>query len=101
MFESGSFAAWLKQRRKQLHLTQAMLAARVGCAAETLRKIEAGRLRPSRDILERLAEQLQVPQEERVTFAASARLPTPLTRHTQSSDPPFRPTPPPSRPSNL
>ena len=73
MVENETFGAWLKQRRKQLDLTQAMLAARVGCAAETLRKIEAGRRRPSREILERLVEHLQVPEEERSPLLRQAR----------------------------
>ncbi|HSH82039.1 MAG TPA: LuxR C-terminal-related transcriptional regulator [Herpetosiphonaceae bacterium] len=73
MVENETFGAWLKQRRKQRDLTQAMLAARVGCAAETLRKIEAGRRRPSREILERLVEHLQVPEEERSPLLRQAR----------------------------
>jgi predicted ATPase/DNA-binding XRE family transcriptional regulator len=67
------FGRWLKQRRKQFDLTQAMLAEQVGCAAETLRKIEAGRLRPSRQIATRLAECLQVPEAGRDAFVQAAR----------------------------
>jgi predicted ATPase/DNA-binding XRE family transcriptional regulator len=73
MNDDASFGGWLKQRRKQLDLTQAMLAEQVGCAAETLRKIEAGRLRPSRQVAARLAECLQVPAAERDAFVKSAR----------------------------
>jgi predicted ATPase/DNA-binding XRE family transcriptional regulator len=69
----ASFGGWLRQRRKQLDLTQARLAAQVGCAAETLRKIESGRLRPSREIASRLAECLDVPAAERDAFVQAAR----------------------------
>ena len=48
-----SFGHWLQRRRKALDLTQEELARRVGCAAETLRKIEADARRPSRQIAER------------------------------------------------
>jgi predicted ATPase/DNA-binding XRE family transcriptional regulator len=73
MNSEASFGSWLKQRRKQLDLTQAMLAEQVGCAAETLRKIEAGRLRPSRQVASRLAECLQIPPAERDAFVQAAR----------------------------
>jgi DNA-binding XRE family transcriptional regulator len=55
----ASFGRWVQRRRKALDLTQVELAHRVGCAAETLRKIEADARRPSRQIAERLAEALQ------------------------------------------
>ena len=42
-----TFSQWLKQRRKTLGLTQRDLAQQAGCAEVTLRKIEAGDLRPS------------------------------------------------------
>jgi transcriptional regulator with XRE-family HTH domain len=68
-----SFSRWLRQRRRALDLTQADLAARVGCATDTLRKIESGTLRPSRQIAERLAELLAIPADERATFIRLAR----------------------------
>ena len=67
-----SFGTWLKQRRKALDLTQERLAAQVGCASETLRKIEAGR-RPSRELAERLADALALPPTERDPFLHAAR----------------------------
>jgi hypothetical protein len=36
MSDEASFGRWLKQRRKQLDLTQSMLTEQVGCAAESL-----------------------------------------------------------------
>jgi len=73
MHHAGSFGRWLKQQRKALDLTQEALAKRVGCATETLRKIEADRLRPSRPMAERLAAELGIPLHERETFIHLAR----------------------------
>ncbi|MBP1469013.1 helix-turn-helix domain-containing protein [Candidatus Chloroploca sp. M-50] len=42
MSDAPAFAPWLKQRRKQLGLTQDTLARRVGCATITIQKLEAG-----------------------------------------------------------
>jgi DNA-binding XRE family transcriptional regulator len=41
-----------------LDKTQAELAQRVGCSLETIRKIEAGARRSSREIVARLADHL-------------------------------------------
>ncbi len=85
-----SFGQLLKEHRRTLGLTQAELAARVGCATVTLRKIEGDALRPSVQIAERLAMALTIPLEERgdfVRFARAAALHTP--------EPPAIPTPPP------
>ena len=68
-----SFGRWLQRRRKALDLTQEELAQRVGCAAETLRKIEADVRRPSRQIAERLAEALEIPESDRAAFIKAAR----------------------------
>ena len=68
-----SFGRWLQRRRKALDLTQEELAKQVGCAAETLRKIEADVRRPSRQIAERLAEALEIPEANRVVFIKAAR----------------------------
>ena len=68
-----SFGQWLKQRRKALDLTQEELAERVGCASETLRKIEADRRRPSRDIAEHLAQAVTQDPAERIAVIQAAR----------------------------
>ena len=44
------FGRWLKARRMENDLTQGELARRVYCAEITIRKIEAGDLRPSREL---------------------------------------------------
>jgi transcriptional regulator with XRE-family HTH domain len=73
MTERVPFGRWLRQRRKALDLTQEALAERVGRAVPTIRKFEAGVLRPSRQMAAVLAERLEVPSEERTAFLAAAR----------------------------
>src|SRR4051794_8597139 len=68
-----SIGPWLKQRRRELDLTQHDLAQQVGCSAETIRKIEAERLRPSRQIAELLADRLAIAPAERAVFIHLAR----------------------------
>ncbi len=82
------FGQQVRQRRRSLDLTQEELARRVGCAAITLRKIEAGDLRPSQQIAERLAMALAIPLDERADFVRQARS-APVPGH------PIEPTPTP------
>jgi predicted ATPase/DNA-binding XRE family transcriptional regulator len=67
------FGRWLKQRRRDLDLTQGALARRAGFAVTTLRKFEAGARRPSRQAAELLAEHLGVPPADRPAFVDFAR----------------------------
>jgi WD40 repeat protein/DNA-binding XRE family transcriptional regulator len=69
-----SFGVIVKEHRRVRDLTQAELARRVGCAAITIRKIEADALRPSQQIAERLAMALGIPLEERAAFVRLARV---------------------------
>ena len=85
------FGRIVKEHRRALDLTQAELARRVACATITVRKIEADDIRPSRQIAERLAMALNIPQEERAKFVRLARLSALADR-----SPPPLPTPPPS-----
>ncbi len=81
MDEEITFGPIVKERRSVLGLTQAELARRVGCAAITIRKIEADALRPSVQIAEHLARALNVPQAEHLAFVRLARAdrpPSPL-----------------------
>ncbi len=73
MTDSLSFGAWAKQRRAALNLPPASVAAQVGCALVTLRKIEADARRPSLEIAERLARCLLLPHEDQRTFVQVAR----------------------------
>jgi transcriptional regulator with XRE-family HTH domain len=66
------FGQWLKQQRTRLDLTQGDLARRVGYSPETIRKIEAGALRPSRQIVDLLADHLGVPAAQRDAVLAVA-----------------------------
>jgi predicted ATPase/transcriptional regulator with XRE-family HTH domain len=59
-----SFGQWLRQQRKSRDFTQEELADRIGCAIETIRKIESGRRRPSRQMAELLAVALGASSEE-------------------------------------
>jgi WD40 repeat protein/transcriptional regulator with XRE-family HTH domain len=82
------FGQQVRQRRRSLDLTQEELARRVGCAAITLRKIEAGDLRPSQQVAERLAMALAIPLDERAEFVRQAR-------SVQPGGHPIEPTPTP------
>ena len=73
MGQDNAFGQLVRQRRRALDLTQDELARRVGCAAVTLRKIEAGDLRPSQQIAERLAMALAIPLDDRADFVRQAR----------------------------
>ena len=73
MSQEHPFGYWLKRRRKALDLTQAELAKKVGCSAETIRKLEAEERRPSAQIVERLAEILNISEDERTAFLRFAR----------------------------
>ncbi len=67
------FPQWLRQLRKHADLTQSELADRVGCAPITLHKLESGQRRPSKQLLERLADCLLLAEPERSTFMRSGR----------------------------
>jgi len=71
-----SFGQWLKKRRKALDLTQQELAQRVGCAAITIQKIEAGERRPSKQMAGLLAEHVGIAADERPAFVRFARMGT-------------------------
>jgi predicted ATPase/class 3 adenylate cyclase/Tfp pilus assembly protein PilF len=70
---NASFGYWVRRRRKTLDLTQAELARQVGCAEGTIRMIEADARRPSRQIAERLADQLAIARADRAAFIRAAR----------------------------
>ncbi|NTU82775.1 MAG: helix-turn-helix domain-containing protein [Chloroflexales bacterium] len=95
-----SFGLWLKRRRKTLDLTREELAARVGCAVITIRKIEADERRPSLQIAERLAEQLAIPAAERAAFLEAARAERAVHRLAPPPSPPPPPLPAPPTPAS-
>lgn len=75
-----SFGDWIRRRRKSLDLTQACLASQVGCALVTIKKIEQGERRPSRQMAERLADCLSIQNSERPAFIQAARSQLPPDR---------------------
>ncbi|GAB4185954.1 MAG: helix-turn-helix domain-containing protein [Roseiflexaceae bacterium] len=68
-----SFGQHLRRLRRAHDLTQEALAELAHCAVDTLRAIENGRRRPSRELTTILADRLQVPAEERQAFLHRAR----------------------------
>ena len=68
-----SFGEWLRQRRHILDLTQQELADLVGCARITLRRIEAGGLKPSRELAQILLEKLEAPSSKDEAWLRFAR----------------------------
>jgi len=86
--DEQSFGRYVRQRRREMDLTQEELARRVGCAAITVRKIEAEDARPSVQIAERLAMALAIPLDDRAEFVRRARAIRPEQEEA--------PTPPPS-----
>ena len=91
-----SFGYWLRRRRKALDLTQAELAAKTGCAVTTIKKLETDARRPSRQLAERLAEALALPEAERQILLAEAGLPplSPAISRDAESQSPLPPVPP-------
>ncbi len=71
--EDLSFGEWLRQRRRALDLTQQELADEVGCARITLRRIEGGALKPSKELAAILLERLGAPHDERERWLHFAR----------------------------
>jgi predicted ATPase/DNA-binding XRE family transcriptional regulator len=73
MSNPSTFGSRLKQLRQERGLTQDALAERVGCATQTIRKIEGGQRRPSYQIAAKLAEQLGIAPEDRASFIRLSR----------------------------
>jgi predicted ATPase/DNA-binding XRE family transcriptional regulator len=82
MSDNITLGQWLKGRRRAFGLTQEDLAEQIGCSDITIRKIESGERRPSRQVAELLAKCLAVPLEERSAFIEFARG-SPLSQPTQ------------------
>ncbi|HYP42347.1 MAG TPA: tetratricopeptide repeat protein [Chloroflexia bacterium] len=79
------FGQWLKQQRRLLGLTQEQLAERTGCAFETIRKLEAGTRKPSRQMAEVLAKSIGVAPEDLPTIVEFARSGVPFLDGGQNS----------------
>ena len=67
------FGEWLRKQRRALDLTRQALAERAGCAEITLRRIESGSLKPSKELAAILLGQLGIPESERLAWMPFAR----------------------------
>lgn len=73
MSEAVYFGEWVAQRRKSLDMTQRDLAQQASCALATIKKIETGERRPSRELAAIMADALQIPTGTHEDFVACAR----------------------------
>ncbi|HEX5690710.1 MAG TPA: helix-turn-helix domain-containing protein, partial [Roseiflexaceae bacterium] len=74
MADREAFGRLLRRLRKARDLTQEALAQRAYCAVDTIKKIEAGARRPSRQLAVQFADCLELMGDERAAFLSSARL---------------------------
>ena len=68
-----SFGQWLRKQRRALDLSRQAFADQVGCAEVTLRRIEAGTLKPSKELANILLEKFGIPQTEWPQWISFAR----------------------------
>src|SRR4051812_16379866 len=73
MTEETSFGVWLRKQRRAMDLSRQAFADQVGCAQITLRRIEAGTLKPSKDLANILLEKLGIPEAERPLWISFVR----------------------------
>jgi predicted ATPase/DNA-binding XRE family transcriptional regulator len=73
MQEEISFGIWLRKQRQALDLSRQAFANQVGCAEVTLRRIEGGTLKPSKELANLLLEKLGIPETERPQWIDFAR----------------------------
>ncbi len=71
--DPAQFGKWLKQRREALDLTQRELGEATGCSLSTIRKMEMGQRRPSKQVAALLVVCLEIAPEEQTTFMQFAR----------------------------
>lgn len=64
MQEEISFGTWLRKQRRTLDLSQKTFASQIGCAEVTLRRIEGGTLKPSKELVSVLLQRLGIPEAE-------------------------------------
>lgn len=76
--EEDSFGKWLRRQRRIRDLTQQELADQVGIARITLRRIETGTLKPSKELASLLLEQLGIPKSETHHWISFARGDSPV-----------------------
>lgn len=67
------FGEWLRQQRRRLDLTQQALADQAGCARISLRRIEKGSLKPSKDLALILLKIIGIPESDRTNWIPFVR----------------------------
>lgn len=80
MTEYQDFGRWVRERRRELSLTQKKLARLLQVSPVTVQKIEEGRRRPSPALAEALAQQLDLAPADLERFLHLARRPPPIAR---------------------
>lgn len=73
MDENEPFGRRMRRLRKARELTQEALAQQVFCATDTIKKLEQGLRRPSRQLAAQLADIFGLADDERAAFLAAAR----------------------------
>jgi len=73
--ENRHFAKMVKLRRRELNLTQADLAKKVGVVQPTISKYELGQDIPDGKTLSRLADALEIPERELLGVGSAVALP--------------------------
>lgn len=73
MPDQDTFATWLRRRRKASELSREQLARLAHCSPSTVRRLEAGDLRPSKALAESLSAVLGIPPDQRDAFVQFAR----------------------------
>lgn len=69
----AAFGEWLRRKRRDQDWTQNELASRTSCSPITIRKIEGGDLKPSRQLAEIFARVFEIPQSQMEAFVKFAR----------------------------
>jgi len=90
-----TFGEWLKRQRGAQGWTQRQLAQKLNCSFSAIRKMEAEERRPSVEVIERLTEIFDIPQNEHKAFQRFARgdwqaVPSP---HEETDEAPWRTSP--------
>ncbi len=78
--EGMTIGDWIRERRKELWMTQKKLARLVGCAPVTIQKIEEGHRRPSPSVAEALAQHLEIETHDLERFLRLAKISATVAR---------------------
>lgn len=73
MKEPLLFGEWLRKQRRALDLSRQDLAHQAGCAEITVRRIETGTLKPSKELATVLLEKVGIPQNDLEQWVRFAR----------------------------